>query len=294
MEFSKYYPLVSIVIPYFNHSSYIKECVESIYAQDYTNFELFVIDDGSTDNSYSSLIKLQKKYGFYLERNENQGISNTLNRGFKDLANGDFVTFCASDDFYLPKKISKQVDFLLNNDDCAMVYGKAIVVDTQSKRIDKLTISSNKYLKGGYIFEDIILQKFHPPVNYMIRADILKEIGYYRKNIWAEDFDMNLRLSLKYPIGFINDFLIGYRSDESINKNLNFKTIYSHLDSIDQFKDHSIYKLALKDWHYRCFLWYSPYIKGKKIAFKGMIANLDRCFEKEFIIFLLVLIRKWK
>ena len=79
-------PLVSIVVPSYNHEKYIERCITSIYEQDYKYFELIVIDDGSTDESVKVLEKLKNKYDFYLECNENQGLAKTFNRGFRDLA----------------------------------------------------------------------------------------------------------------------------------------------------------------------------------------------------------------
>jgi alpha-1,3-rhamnosyltransferase len=288
-------PLVSVVVPSYNHVQYIEKCIDTIMTQDYPNIELIVIDDGSSDNSPQVLHDLQKKYGFYLECNQNQGISKTLNRGFRDLAKGKYLTFCASDDYWLPGKLWKQVNFLEENLDCGMVYGKAICIASNGTKNDIKTNELNKNLTGGFIFKDIIFNVFHPPVNYMLRGNVLKELGYYREHIWAEDFDMNLRISYKFPIGFINDFLSCYRITDSPNeKMLNFKTIFSHLDSINQFKNSPYYQQAIKKWYYRCFLWYSPYRKGKILALKGMIHNLDQFYKKEFLIFITVLIRHWK
>ena len=218
-----------------------------------------------------------------------------MNRGFRDLAKGKYLTFCASDDYWLPEKLSAQVKFMEINLQYAMVYGKAKFVDSDDNLLPIETELGNKNLKGGFIFKNILLQEFHPPVNYLFRSKVLNRLDYYRENIWAEDFDMNLKISEQYPIGFINDYLSCYRTAEkNVNKNLNFKTIYSHLDSINQFRHSKYYKKALKNWHYKCFKWYSPFVTGKKLALIGMLHNLDKMYKKEFIIYLLVLIRKWE
>lgn len=283
------------MVPSYNHEKYIERCITSIYEQDYKYFELIVIDDGSTDESVKVLEKLKNKYDFYLECNENQGLAKTFNRGFRDLAKGKYLTFCASDDYWLPVKLSAQVKFMEENLQFGMVYGKAQFIDSEDNFLPIETERRNKNLKGGFIFKDILLQEFHPPVNYLIRKEVLKQFNYYSEHIWAEDFDMNLKISELYPIGFINDYLCCYRvAEKSVNKNLNFKTIYSHLDSINQFSHSRYYQKAIKNWHYKCFLWYSPFVKGKKLAFVGMLHNLDKIYRMEFIIYLLVLIRKWK
>ena len=122
-----------------------------------------------------------------------------------------------------------------------MVFTKAYSVDHNSNTLEKRTLEINKGLLGGDIFKEIILQKIHPPVNYLFRSSIIKKLGYYDEKIWAEDFDMNLRISEHNKIGFIDQFLFFYRHPE-YNKNLNFKTIYSHKKSIEKFK-HSKYPI---------------------------------------------------
>lgn len=288
-------PLVSIVVPSFNHAAHIEQCIESIIKQNYNNYELIVIDDGSIDNSPAILMELKEKYGFYLEINENQGLSKTLNRGFRDISKGKYLTFCASDDYWLPGKLDKQVQFLEKFPEYAMVYGKAQIVNELGEFDFKKTIARNRNLKGGRIFKELINIEFHPPVNYMLRSSVVKEIGYYREHIWAEDFDMNLRISNSYPIGFIDEYLSCYRVNNSIpNKNLTFKTVYSHKDSILLFKDSEHFDVAIKNWHYRCYAWYAPYTKGKMLALKGMLHNLDLIFTIRFLKTLARLIFVWK
>jgi alpha-1,3-rhamnosyltransferase len=287
-------PLVSIVVPSYNHAKYITTCIESIVSQDYDNFELIVIDDGSKDESPSILTNLQLKYGFNLILNQNKGLARTLNQGFKEIATGKYFTFCASDDYWLPGKLSKQVAFMEQNPDHGMVYGNARYVNENDEVDEKRCREVAARLKGGYIFKELIKGEFHPPVNYLLRASVVKSLGFYREHIWAEDFDMNLMIGYQYPIGYINEYVSAYRVDNTIpNKNLSFKTIFSHKESIGQFKDTIYYNNAMKNWHYRCFTWYAPYIQGKKIATIGMFYNLHRMFQKDFLISLIVLITKW-
>tara|TARA_B110000003_G_C16651696_1_gene534466 strand:- start:2026 stop:2904 length:879 start_codon:yes stop_codon:yes gene_type:complete len=287
-------PLVSILVPSYNHSKYIKKCIECIVNQNYDNYELIVIDDGSTDNSVAILSELQKKHGFYLKLNKNQGLAKTLNIGFKEIANGKYFAICASDDFWLPNKLTLQVEFLEKNPNYAMVYGKAKVIDENDNILKEITEATNRNLKGGSVFKELILMEFHPPVNYLHRANVIREIGFFQENLWAEDFDMNLRIAKKYYIGFINEYLFYYRVNNSIpSKGLNFKTIYSHKSSIEKFKDSEYYTQAIKLWYFRCFTWYAPFYKGKKLAIKGMSHNLDKIFTREFWRSFVVLFLRW-
>jgi glycosyltransferase involved in cell wall biosynthesis len=287
-------PLVSVVVPSYNHEKFIEKCIISIINQTYKNFELIVIDDGSSDNSVKILKDLQIKYNFYLEVNKNQGLSKTLNRGFRDLAKGQYLTFCASDDIWFDNKLELQVNFLKKNTEYAMVYGKVILINEQGFELTSASRKTNARLKGGQIFKDLILIKFHPPVNYMFRKNTLEEVGYYREHIWAEDFDMNLRIANKYLIGFLDEYLFYYRSGiNSKRKMLTFNTIYSHLDSINLFKTSPYYKEAIQRWHLRNFAWYSQYVETKFFAIKELFFSIKFFYTKTYINALRSLFFKW-
>lgn len=288
-------PLVSIVIPSYNHMRFISNCIESLYEQTYSHFELFVFDDGSSDNSKEILIHLQRKYKFYLEFQSNLGLANTLTKGFRDFSKGKYLTFCASDDFWLPDKLEKQVGFMEANPAFAMVFGKTYIIDNNNNIMEKSTENANFGLKGGLIFKELILLDFHPPVNYLFRASVIKKIGFYRPQIWAEDFDMNLKIALDSPIGFLDDFLTCYRvTNRGKEKMLNYKTINSHLESINQFKDSDYFREAIRKWHYRNFIWYCMFKESKIFAIKNMFQSRKYVLKKEYLKSLVYLFVLWK
>ncbi|HEY9001044.1 MAG TPA: glycosyltransferase family A protein [Mucilaginibacter sp.] len=279
-------PLVSVIIPCYNHQQYITQCVESVINQTYKNFELTVIDDGSKDNSPEILKELQKKYGFNLVIQENRGLAMTLNRGIQEFSKGKYYSSCSSDDYWALDKLEKQVKLLEEHPEYPACFGKAYMVDLDSKIIPYLTETANKSLKGGSVFKEIIFQELHPPVNFMFRRSIFDEVGYY-KNTWAEDYYMDLKITEKHPLGFIDEYISYYRRSPEVEnvkaKMINQKTIYSHLDSLNEYKHSAYYKKALKLWYLRCFYWYLPYKSTKKLAFKGMIRNLDRLTSFTFL-----------
>ncbi|HHW2371636.1 TPA: glycosyltransferase family 2 protein [Pseudomonas aeruginosa] len=104
-------PLVSVVAPCFNAEKYLEEALRSIYEQDYPNFEVIIVDDGSTDNSYAMLEQLQKVHGFQLYRQQNQGVSAALNFGLQH-ARGDYVATPDLDDIMLPHSLSVRAAYL--------------------------------------------------------------------------------------------------------------------------------------------------------------------------------------
>ena len=163
------------------------------------------------------------------------------------------------------------------------------------KRDINRTNSQNSNLKGGWIFRELINIQFHPPGNGMIKAEVMRDLGYYKGDVWAEDFDMILKIGNKHPIGFINEPLSVYRINNSMpSKILNFRTIYSHKNSILNYKDSIYFREAMKNWNMRCFTWFAPFTKGKLLAINGMFNSLDKIFTRPFLVSFLVLIFKWK
>ncbi|MFC3561632.1 glycosyltransferase family 2 protein [Pedobacter jamesrossensis] len=287
-------PLIWVIVPCYNHENYITQCIESIINQSYKNFELVVIDDGSTDKSREVLIELQNKYAFHLEFQKNSGVANTLNHGLQKYANEKYVTFCASDDFWPLDKLEKQVEFMEQHPECRMCYGKAIVVDEFGNERTEKTTQANLNLKGGAIFQDILFVNFHLPVTYFFRRNVFEEVGYYRPNLWTEDFYMNLRISELGPVGFLDEYLTFYRLPQVKGKIMpNLKMINAHLECIEMYKHSEYYEEAIKNWHYRNFRMLSGFTASKRLAYTGMLRNCNRFFTVGFLKSLTKLVFKW-
>jgi alpha-1,3-rhamnosyltransferase len=289
------FPLVSVIIPSYNHERFITACIKSVFEQDYPCFEVIVIDDGSTDRSREILGELKQQFDFQLIFQENQGLSCTINRGITEYSKGKYITVCASDDYWLPGKLEKQVKFLEENPVVPLVYGKSKIIDTNSNCLEHQTILLNQGLKGGKIFKEIIFQDFHLPVNYMYRTEIFKDIGLFDTRVWAEDFDMNLRISAKYPFGYLDDYLACYRrGSNSSSSDEPWKIVRSHRCSIEKFRDSPWYGEALRRWHYRNFIWFA-YRKGYKLfALKSMFYSLKFAGKKSYLKGIRDIVFKWQ
>ncbi len=286
-------PLVSVIIPSYNHARFIEQTITSVFNQTYKNYEVFVIDDGSTDNSIEILKQLLSKFDFTLIQQENHGVAYTLNKGI-ELSGGKYFTFCASDDYWALDKLEKQVDFMERNPDIPMCYGKAYHVDENGNILPRSTKAKNKSLRGGNIFRDIILVNFHPPVNYLFKKEIFDTIGRYKNDMWTEDFYMNLKISKKYEIGFINSFISYYRVINNKKKALSHKIIYSHLDCIKLYKGNKLYKNAISRWHFRNFCTYCSYKDSKLFALTNMLKSLKYSFRYEFLQSIIKLFILWR
>jgi len=287
-------PLVSVVVPCYNHEEYITVCIESIVNQTYGNFELIVIDDGSKDSSPDLLKELQKKYNFTLVIQENIGLSATLNKALKEYARGKYISLCASDDFWCLNKLELQVDFMENHPNIPMSYGKNYLINEKAEPLSE-NLSQKQFLRGGDLFEDIFLFKLHPPVNYIYKATLFKEIGYYNEDNVAEDYYMNLKVASNYQIGFIDQYLSYYRVDTRFQKVIRFdKVSDSHLMTIEEYKDHPFYKKAKTLVYLRKFGVFAPYKKHKGLAFKNCLKSINFFYKRAFIVASIKFVLYWK
>jgi glycosyltransferase involved in cell wall biosynthesis len=116
-------PLVSVIIAVYNGENYLGEAIDSVLKQTYKNFELIVINDGSTDNTTGVIEKYQDDLRSYQQTNS--GLPATLNRGIS-LSRGDWIAFLDADDLWLPEKLSFQVAIIVKDPDIDLVFGHII------------------------------------------------------------------------------------------------------------------------------------------------------------------------
>jgi alpha-1,3-rhamnosyltransferase len=205
--------LVTVGVALYNHEKYIIECLESIAKQSYTNIELIVIDDGSSDNSF----EVAKNYldnqnynkNYKIITRSNKGMCNTLNE-IAEQAKGKYISFIGSDDYWMLNKIEDQVNYLENNPDIILVHSNSIKVDENCKEIGLLNYSSKK--NSGDMFESLILGSggINTP-SHLYKTEIYSKIGFYDSSFKFEDIDFWLRLTKEYRIGYIDKLHTFYR-----------------------------------------------------------------------------------
>lgn len=253
-------PLVSVIIPAYNHELYIEEALQSVIDQTYPNIELIVINDGSTDGTakvITDFISRHQNHNIQFINKQNEGVCKTLNKGL-EMSTGEYVAFLASDDLWLSDRVSIQVRFLEKNENIGMVFSDAWFLRFTTKTDIKWSnykpgISS--YFKNGIQNEDMyILLLTHaiiPALTVMIRKQILKEVGFFDENLVYEDYDMWLRIAMQYPLGYINQPLAFYRMHgTNISNNTGFmirgmfQTIRKHF-GINPLKHKPIKKIMI-------------------------------------------------
>jgi len=230
-------PLISVVIPAYNHEKYVEETIRSVIAQDYSPIELIVIDDGSKDSTWSALNSLkdecEKRFlRTVFQTQENAGTCITLNRLFS-MAQGEFVYLIASDDAMKPQALSRLYDFLAGHPDYVLAVGDNEIIDSESRRAfwDKDRNLVYEESKAAFLtFADFLQkdtgidfdsEKFgsytslyrtnHIPNGYLIRRSILSSIPPFTKEAPLEDWYLMLQLAKHGKMKFLPEVLFSYR-----------------------------------------------------------------------------------
>jgi glycosyltransferase involved in cell wall biosynthesis len=200
------HPLVSIVIPTYNHASHLSQAIDSVLAQDYQNIELIVLDDGSTDNTREVLEGYKNK--FHWETQKNMGQSSTLNKGW-EMARGEILAYLSADDLLLPQAVSKSVQCLLDNPDAVLSYCDFDLIDPDSRVVRRVTAPEYDYME--------MVTKFicAPSAGaFFWRSAFQKTGGWNPKIHRFPDYDCWLRLGLHGRFVHIHESLAAFRVHE--------------------------------------------------------------------------------
>jgi len=244
-------PLVSMIIPCYNHESYVIEAIQSIIDQDYENIELIIIDDGSNDNSIAKIEEMipvcQKRFRrFEFRSRPNKGLCATLNEAL-DWCEGEFFSPLASDDVALSHKISYLTNKILDSD-FAVVFG---LIQNFGK-LDKIYPRTLSH-KSTYIhsFESLMLTINLPSTpGAMLRTSSVLKVGGYAEDVNLEDRYMWLTLTLNNEklITFPN--VVSMYRDHDDNTTKNFRKMHiSRLQVLNKFKSSEIYEDSIKKVH---------------------------------------------
>ena len=195
-------PLISVIIPTYNRGWVLKEAIDSVLAQDFNDFELIVVDDGSDDNTQDILNLYQEDIILY--RQENKGVSAARNRGIT-MASGQYIAFLDSDDLWLAKKLSKQVAFFESNPGALICQTE----ETWVRRGVRVNPKKKHRKFSGMIFQKTLPLCLVSPSAVMIHHGLFEDVGLFDERFPAcEDYDLWLRISCRYPIYLIDMPLI--------------------------------------------------------------------------------------
>lgn len=220
--------MVSVIIPFYNRKATIIRAINSVFNQTYQDFELILINDGSTDDGLNLLDQVKKS--FRLINQSNLGVSAARNAGI-ELAKYEWIAFLDSDDEWLPDKLEKQVQFISENPELKWVHGEEFWI-RNGKRVNPM----KKHQKGG---GDQFLASLDlcliSPSTVMLKKSLLEQVGGFREDFpVCEDYDLWLKLTSLYPIGFIENPLIKKYGGHADQLSRKYKAMdYYRVKSID-------------------------------------------------------------
>ena len=224
-ENSEHCPAVSVVLPAFNTEKYVGEAVESILSQTFTDFELIVIDDGSTDHTAEILQSITDSRLRVLSNASNMGLPKSLNRGIAD-SHGYYIARQDADDISLPDRLRKQFEYLENYPEVALLgTGRNTISDTGELIGKNIIISKPK-------FEDLLHKNCFIHGSTMIRKNTLEVVGGYDETFHsAEDYELWLRIAKRFPVANLPEVLYIYRVhlESMVNKFRHTNILYTLL-----------------------------------------------------------------
>jgi len=204
-------PLISVIITCYNGEKFIREAIESVINQTYQNWELIIIDDGSTDSSKEIVDRYRTGQRIkYVQHDTNKGIAKTKNTGIR-LARGNYLAFLDQDDVWLPNKLKSQVNFFKNQqEDVGMICTGMVFTDEKLKpqRIFKGFRDDDQ--KG--LVKNIYLQPTNSASVMMVKKRCFSQLGFFDETLYGwEDFEMWMRIASQYKIKYIREAIVKKR-----------------------------------------------------------------------------------
>ena len=226
-------PRVSVIMPTFNRAHCLERAIDSVLDQTFRDYELIVVDDGSTDHTADLL----KRYGDSLKsiHQQNRGVSAARNTGIR-AARGELIALLDSDDCWLPTKLERQVDFFETHPQAQVCQTEEIWI-RNSRRVNP----KHRHRKfSGLIFEKSLPLCLVSPSAVMLRKSLLDQVGLFDERLPAcEDYDLWLRITWKYPVDLIPTPLIvkhGGHADQ-----------LSRMPELDKYRIQALVKILNQD-----------------------------------------------
>ena len=250
-------PSISVVIPAYNASRYIRAAIESVLAQTCPPAEIIVIDDGSSDNTAQIVTSLGARVRYVHQ--ENAGASAARNHGTK-LAAGQYVAFLDADDAWEQSKLAKQVALLRSDPTCRVVHTDACLVDEDGNTV-KGSANRRRQSRNGKVFEEF----FEADMAVILTSTVLvarecfDTAGFFDETgVVVDDHDFFLRLAWHFPIHYIDEPLVRYRV---------LPVSLSRLNDIKRVQAHEATLQRAIDAHPEFFATRQPYLRKRRQRF---------------------------
>lgn len=221
-------PKVSVLMPVYNAQDYLAEAIDSVLSQTFTDWELIIGDDGSTDETEAVINSYADQRISYFKNESNIGHTKTK-YSLLDKAQAEYIAFLDADDVSLPERFDLQVRFLNEHPDYGLCGTWGVMIDPQGNEIKKMTfIDRDEYLKCALVFNTAFLQS-----SIMVRRELMKDFYLDEEILLVEDYNFECLVSHHTKVENITKELVKYRWHDSnisntkqeVLKNLN-KKIY--------------------------------------------------------------------
>jgi glycosyltransferase involved in cell wall biosynthesis len=211
-------PLVTVIAISYNHVSYIKEALESVFSQTYLNIELIIVDDASTDSSADIIASgIEGRSIQFLKNEVNLGNCKSFNKAFA-LSKGKYIIDFALDDIMYPFRIEKQITlFEQSTDHVGVVFTNVDIIDVEGnvvhahypafhhkRNVNKIPV--------GDVFDAVLSQYYINPVSMMFRREVVEKLNGYDESLAYEDFDFWIRSSRFFEYKYIPEILSAKRT----------------------------------------------------------------------------------
>ncbi|WP_304067734.1 glycosyltransferase family 2 protein [Pedobacter glucosidilyticus] len=196
-------PDITVFMAVYNGERFLREALNSILQQTFQNFELLIVNDGSTDHSENIIHQYTDPRIRLINNQKNQGLVITRNIGLQE-AKGKYIAILDSDDIALPQRLEIQYNFMENHPDIAICGSKAIQFNHLNEEV--LIDVPTDYLAERLIFGNVFVNS-----SIILKRAAALEVGGYQNYSLGEDYDLALRISEFYPIANLNQILVKYR-----------------------------------------------------------------------------------
>lgn len=227
-------PFISVIVPTFNRKHLCKRAVSSVLNQTYQDFELIVVDDGSTDGTTPEFLFGDKSSSqcTYIALPYNTGVSHARNHGVMH-ARGIWIAFLDSDDVWHPRKLETQTAWTASYPEYAIVQTREVWI----RKGVRVNPPQTHEKVQGYIFKECLERCMITPSSVIMKKDLFLTAGKFNESIPAcEDYDLWLRIILRHPVGLVDEHLLtryGGRKDQ----------LSASVGSLDRFRVRSLMQL---------------------------------------------------
>ena len=209
--------LLTVLAICYNHERFVLECLEGIRTQTFQDFQFIIVDDGSTDRSVRVIrqwIEQRRIDCELVAPSSNRGLCPTLNEAL-GLVRGRYLAKMSTDDIWLPEKLARQLGTLERlPETTAVLYGDALRIDEDGQVLDKTFLEAHGIDRPppqGRLLSSLLRRNFIPSMTTLLRTDALRAVGGYDERLVYEDWDMWLRLSMRYEFAFTDYVSAKYR-----------------------------------------------------------------------------------